>query len=53
MAVQSVTEHDFEQEVLMSELPVLLEFGAEWCGPCKVMAPELKALARSSKARRR
>jgi thioredoxin len=45
MAVQTVTEHDFEQEVLMSELPVLLEFGAEWCGPCKVVAPELKALS--------
>src|SRR5687768_9409866 len=45
MAVQSVTEQNFEREVLMSELPVLLEFGAEWCGPCKVVAPELEALA--------
>jgi thioredoxin 1/putative thioredoxin len=41
-----VTERTFEQEVLMSELPVLLEFSAEWCGPCKQMAPELQALAR-------
>jgi thioredoxin 1/putative thioredoxin len=41
-----VTERNFEQEVLMSELPVLLEFSAEWCGPCKQMAPELSALAR-------
>lgn len=39
-----VTEHNFEAEVLRSELPVLLEFGAEWCGPCKTVAPELEAL---------
>lgn len=45
MAVARVTEQTFEQEVLMSELPVLLEFGAEWCGPCKTVAPELKALS--------
>ena len=46
MALKAVTERDFEQEVLASELPVLLEFGAEWCGPCKVVAPELEALSR-------
>ncbi|MBN2195904.1 MAG: thioredoxin fold domain-containing protein [Polyangiaceae bacterium] len=44
-ALEIVTEHTFEQTVLMSELPVLLEFGAEWCGPCKQVAPELEALA--------
>ncbi len=44
-ALQTVTEQDFEREVLMSEIPVLLEFGAEWCGPCKTVAPELEALA--------
>jgi thioredoxin 1/putative thioredoxin len=42
----SVTERNFEQEVLRSELPVLVEFGAEWCGPCKTVAPELQALSR-------
>lgn len=46
MALKAVTEKNFEQEVMASELPVLLEFGAEWCGPCKVVAPELEALAR-------
>lgn len=46
MALAQVTERNFEAEVLASELPVLLEFGAEWCGPCKTVAPELEALAK-------
>ena len=45
MAVIPITEQNFEQEVLMSEVPVLLEFGAEWCGPCKTVAPEIAAVA--------
>lgn len=43
-ALQQLTEQNFEAEVLRSELPVLIEFGAQWCGPCKTVAPELEAL---------
>ena len=39
-----VTEQNFEQEVLKASGPVLLEFGAVWCGPCKQLEPELAKL---------
>lgn len=45
MALQNVTEQTFEREVMLSEVPVLVEFSAEWCGPCKLVAPELAALS--------
>lgn len=51
--VMHVDENSFEAEVLASELPVLVEFGAEWCQPCKQMAPELAALAQELEGKAR
>jgi thioredoxin 1 len=45
MATMKVTDTSFDQDVLKSAEPVVVDFGAEWCGPCRMIGPALEEIA--------
>ncbi len=46
-----VTDESFENDVLKASLPTLVDFWAEWCGPCRMVAPEVEKIAREFSGR--
>ena len=49
MNTQNTNDKDFERDVLKSSIPTLVDFWAEWCGPCKLIAPILEEIANEKK----
>lgn len=51
MAIHEISDQSFENEVLQSNVPVLVDFWAPWCGPCKMMEPMIDEVAQAYKGR--
>ena len=51
MAEITITKDNFEEEVLHSEIPVLVDFWAAWCGPCKMLAPIVAKIAEENEGK--
>ena len=50
-SIKQVSDSSFEQDVLKSDLPVLVDYWAEWCGPCRMIAPILEDVSRDYSGR--